>query len=85
MRMRLVRGNTLLAWRSVAKDGMDLPVDQRVERPAEVQMGNGETYDFDFMPMEPGDLRFEVAFGNGLLASMPIRATATVKNRSVGK
>jgi hypothetical protein len=65
---------------------MDLPVDQRVERPAEVLMGNGETYDFDFVPMEPGDLRFEVAGANGpSIASMPIRATATVKNNAVGQ
>jgi hypothetical protein len=74
MRMRLLRGDSLLAWRPVAKDGMDLPSDQGVERAAEVQMGNGETYDFDFVPADSGDMRLDVTTGNGmLLASMPIR------------
>ena len=41
--MRLVRGESLLAWKGMAKDGMDLPPDQSVEQPSEVQMGNGET------------------------------------------
>jgi FtsP/CotA-like multicopper oxidase with cupredoxin domain len=75
MRMRLLRGDTLLAWRALAKDGMDLPVDQAVEGPSEVQMGNGETYDFVFVPAVAGDIRLNVTAGNGvvLLASMPIR------------
>ena len=38
------------------------------------QMGNGETYDFEFMPTLAGDLRFTVSSGVGvLLATMPIR------------
>jgi hypothetical protein len=37
-------------------------------------MGNGETYDFDFVPSVAGDLHFDVTnAGGGLLASMPIR------------
>ena len=72
--MRLLRGDTLVAWRSVAKDGMDLPPDQIRNAPSEIQMGNGETYDFEFVPTERGDLRLDVTTGAGvLLASMPIR------------
>jgi hypothetical protein len=37
-------------------------------------MGNGETYDFEFVPANPGDLRLDIANAQGtLLASMPIR------------
>jgi FtsP/CotA-like multicopper oxidase with cupredoxin domain len=74
MRMRLLRGDALLTWRSRAKDGMDLPGDQAVEGPSEVQMGNGETYDFDFVPSAAGDVRLDVAAANGtLLATLPIK------------
>jgi hypothetical protein len=77
MRMRLLRGtdgNAPLAWRALAKDGMDLPGDQQVQGPSEVQMGNGETYDFDFVPREAGEARLDVTAGNGtLLAWMPIK------------
>jgi FtsP/CotA-like multicopper oxidase with cupredoxin domain len=78
MRLRSNAGegsdSTVLRWRPVAKDGMDLPADQRIERPSEIQMGNGETYDFDFVPSNPGDFQFEVSARTGIvLVSMPIR------------
>ena len=74
MRMRLLRDTTLLEWRALAKDGMDLPADQAITGPSEIQMGNGETYDFDFVPAAAGDLRLDIATGAGvLLVSMPIR------------
>ena len=74
MRMRLLRDTTLLEWRALAKDGMDLPADQAVTGPSEIQMGNGETYDFDFVPTAAGDLRIDVTNNVGvLLVSMPIR------------
>jgi len=70
---RLLRDSTVLSWRALAKDGMDLPSDQATTRPARVQMGNGETYDFEFTPETPGQLRLSVtaAVGNAL-ASVPI-------------
>jgi FtsP/CotA-like multicopper oxidase with cupredoxin domain len=74
MRLRLLRESALLRWRAVAKDGMDLPPDQRVEESSEIQMGNGETYDFDFVPSGPGDIRLDVTNASGVvLVSMPIR------------
>ena len=74
MRMRLLQDTTLLRWRAIAKDGMDLPPDQIVEGPSEVQMGNGETYDFEFVPSAPGDFKLEITAGNLiLLVTMPIR------------
>lgn len=74
MRMRLMNGDTPLRWRTLAKDGMTLPADQMIEVPSVVQMGNGETYDFDFVPPEPGDLRLTITDAAGRpLAEMPIR------------
>lgn len=72
--LRLARDSTPLAWRAVAKDGMDLPAERAVMGPAVQQMGNGETYDFEFTPREPGDFRITVSSGVGvLLAAMPVR------------
>ena len=74
MRMRLLQGSTPLRWRAIAKDGMDLPADQAIEQPSEVQMGNGETYDFEFTPAAAGDLRLDITTGNMiLLTTMTIR------------
>jgi hypothetical protein len=44
-------------------------------RPAVQQIGNGETYDFEFTPTVAGPLRLDVTTGNFrfLLASMPLR------------
>jgi FtsP/CotA-like multicopper oxidase with cupredoxin domain len=71
---RLQRDSTVLTWRAVAKDGMDLPADQATVRRAQQQMGNGETFDFEFTPDAAGDLRLTVSAGNGvLLVTMPIR------------
>jgi len=71
---RLMRDSTLLAWRAVAKDGRDLPPDQATMRPSQQQSGNGETYDFEFAPTAPGDVRFTMSSAAGaLLVSMPIR------------
>ncbi len=74
MRMRLLRESTFLSWRGIAKDGMDLPADQRIEGKSEIQMGNGETYDFEYTPSGSGDIRLDVTNQAGvLLVSMPIR------------
>jgi FtsP/CotA-like multicopper oxidase with cupredoxin domain len=73
MRMRVIRDSTLLTWRALAKDGMDLPADQAIVSPSTIQMGNGETYDFEFVPTTAGDIRIEVTSGIGdLLVSMPV-------------
>lgn len=74
MVVRLLRDSALVRWRAVAKDGMDLPVARATVRPAIQQMGNGETYDFEVTPTEPGDLRLTVSTAVGvLLASLPVR------------
>ena len=71
---RLMRDSTLVEWRALAKDGRELPPDQATRRPALQQAGNGETYDFEFTPDAPGDLRFTMSSAAGVrLVSMPIR------------
>jgi len=82
MIMRLVRDSTVLAWTPVAKDGMDLPADQRIARAAAQQMSAGETYDFAFTPAVSGDMRFEIHTARGqLLLGMPIRVTVRATDR----
>jgi hypothetical protein len=74
MIMKVMRDSTPLVWRPVAKDGMNLPRDQATVRPAVQQMGNGEIYDFEFLPTAPGPLRFDVTSAAGrVLVSMPLR------------
>jgi manganese oxidase len=73
MIVRLLRDSTPALWRAVAKDGMDLPADRATMRRAVQQMGNGETYDFELAPKEPGDLRLTVSAAAGaLLAEMGV-------------
>ena len=70
---RLLRDSTLVSWRALAKDGMDLPVERATERAAMQQTGNGETYDFEFVPTAAGPLRLTVtSAANGLLGELPI-------------
>jgi FtsP/CotA-like multicopper oxidase with cupredoxin domain len=74
MIVRLLRDSTLVTWRAVAKDGMDLPSDRATMRPAMQQMGNGETYDFELSPTATGDLQLTVTSAAGQpLAMMPVR------------
>ena len=72
--MKSVRDSDVLSWRWVARDGMDVPAERATLRPASQQMGNGETYDFEFIAPVPGALHLDVTSGLGvLLASMPLR------------
>ena len=74
MRMRLLRGDTLLTWRGLAKDGMNLPADQSKDVASEIQMGNGETYDFEVSPDKAGDIHIDITNAQGeLLTTLPVR------------
>jgi len=71
---RIVAGMDTLVWRAIAKDGMDLPAVRAVIKPAVQQMGNGETFDFEFVPPRAGELKLTVTTGGGvLLATLPLR------------
>jgi hypothetical protein len=74
MRFELRQDSTLLSWRAVAKDGADLPPSFATKRPATQQLGNGEIYDFEFVPAAAGDIRIDVRTAVGvLLVTVPIR------------
>lgn len=47
-------------WRPVSKDGAELPPAQMGEKPARQLISVGETYDFEYTPSAPGELRLEV-------------------------
>ncbi len=53
-------------WRTIAKDGADLPTEQVTVRDAVRDISVGETYDFEFAPKELGDyeLKFCSLFGS---------------------
>ena len=53
-------GDRPATWRPIAKDGADLPAGQRDLRPAQLTLGVGETYDFEFSPEAAGELTLEV-------------------------
>jgi hypothetical protein len=58
----------------LAKDGFDLPPVHATKRAARQPVSNGEIYDFEVTPADPGPMNFEVRAGNGrLLVNMPIR------------
>lgn len=51
---------SIARWRAIATDGADLPAAIATERPAHLEMGPGQTADFEFTPTEPGRWRLEV-------------------------
>jgi FtsP/CotA-like multicopper oxidase with cupredoxin domain len=65
--VRIVRDTSLVQWRSLAKDGADLPLAKRVVGPARRLISIGETYDYEVTPDKPGELTLEVRSSAGLL------------------
>ena len=53
--VRLLKDSTVMTWKPVAKDGADLPPNQAVTRPAELDLFVGETADFLFTPPQRGE------------------------------
>jgi FtsP/CotA-like multicopper oxidase with cupredoxin domain len=49
-----------VSWRSVAKDGADLPPEQSLTTSASFLIAPGETYDFQFRPGETGDMELNL-------------------------
>jgi len=72
-----LRGDGPVRWRPVAKDGADLPPTQTSRQPAQQTISVGETYDFEFTPEEPGELRLEVRkrVPEPILTSIIVRVT----------
>jgi hypothetical protein len=66
----------LVRWQPVAKDGFDLPASARSPRPAQQVVSVGETFDFEYTPMDAGLLRLEVRGRSGqhaLVSRIPVR------------
>jgi manganese oxidase len=61
--VRLVRGDTVLTWRRVAKDGFTLPESHAAMRRSIMRIASGETVDVLFTPDAPGDLSLEYQIG----------------------
>jgi FtsP/CotA-like multicopper oxidase with cupredoxin domain len=75
--------STVARWRAVAKDGHDMPPAQATQRLANVEMGPGETADFEFRPTVPGTWQLEVKTAEpGWYIPLPIIVVA--KNAKPG-
>jgi len=74
LRIEIKNDSGVLSWRALAKDGRDLPEDQRTVRPAQQVVSIGETYDFEFVPDKPGGARLEIfdPIFNRVMNSVPI-------------
>lgn len=53
----IYRGDSIIAWRRVAKDGADLPAAQAIRGPASQVLDVGETFDAE-LALEPGEYTF---------------------------
>ena len=60
LRFRLGDDSTVASWTPIARDGADLPPALSMQKPATVEMGPGETADFNFVPKRAGDMMLEV-------------------------
>jgi len=69
----LLDGDKPVEWRPTNKDGVPVPARLAVGGPATVRTSVGETFDFDFVPQESGDLRVEIRNGGDLQASQVVR------------
>ena len=67
MRAELKDATGRVRWRAIAKDGADLPSALATERLAFLPLSNGETYDFEYSPAAPAELRFEITAATGNL------------------
>jgi FtsP/CotA-like multicopper oxidase with cupredoxin domain len=73
-RIALLRGDSVLNWRALAKDGAELPPHQQTVRASEFIAGPGETMDFEYRPAAPGMLRLLVMQRTGVWKmELPIR------------
>jgi FtsP/CotA-like multicopper oxidase with cupredoxin domain len=61
LRFRLGTLSSVSTWTPIARDGADLPAGLQVEGPATIDMGPGETADFNFTPKVVGEQLLEVA------------------------
>jgi len=66
----------IVQWRQLAKDGANLPASATGSRRAQQIVSIGETYDFQYTPARPGNLRIEIRAAGpagALLARVPVK------------
>jgi FtsP/CotA-like multicopper oxidase with cupredoxin domain len=73
--------NGLATWRTLARDGRDLPREQATSQPARENTASGVTRDFEFTPAATGDYALSVATIvasklTGHVTTVPIRVRA---------
>jgi hypothetical protein len=70
------RDTMIVRWTPLAKDAFDVPLGARSPVPARQIIAQGETYDFEYTPRAPGNLRLEFRTDGGahrLITRVPIR------------
>ena len=73
LRFRLGDDSTVASWTPIARDGADLPPALSVQKTATVDMGPGETADFNFVPKQAGRMMLEVwIWPTGMRVLVPI-------------
>jgi FtsP/CotA-like multicopper oxidase with cupredoxin domain len=76
IRLTLLRGDSVMQWRALAKDGAELPDHRQTVRPARLLAGPGETMDFEYRPTSPGLMVLDVEQRTGLWKTrLPIRVS----------
>ena len=60
LRIALVRDDSIVHWRALAKDGAELPARLPDDAAASLLAGPGETMDFEYQPTSPGLMRLDV-------------------------
>jgi FtsP/CotA-like multicopper oxidase with cupredoxin domain len=69
----LLLNNSPVIWKALAKDGADLPANQSVHAEANRErIAVGETMDFEFLPLQTGEYKFEVYFNNNARANFKV-------------
>lgn len=58
----LAQNGSPVRWRALAKDGADLPEALRLDGRAEIRTNAGETFDFLWTPIEPGEAMLSVRY-----------------------
>lgn len=75
---RLLKGDSVTVWRSVARDGADLPASQQRTGCAASVIDVGETADFELPTAEPGTYRLEIGPRKSPLVVQTIRISDQV-------
>ena len=77
IRLSLLRGDSVVEWRALAKDGAELPGHLQTIRPARLLAGPGETMDFEYRPATPGLMELDVEQRTGVWKThLPIRVVS---------